>query len=386
MFTARVHLEDLAVDPQLLYDGNQRLSKFTYVQRILTLNKSAVLMLHNLEQFVLNAKEEHVDLVGGNKEALQAALQTLQRMLSAPVWTSAAGEDPRLLEMLQAKKKRFSSGSGCWLKVCWTTNTIAVYGINRAAAIECIDRMRVQLHEKRVSEKVREEQLKAQQPPPTSIGMEEFRDYVQQTTGCQVLLTRDAGGKIVISLSGTDAECMNAQHVVTQLLHQRPGSDFQVLPGPGPDSSQPRPAAPVAAKSTHPSPPAPLLDRKPPQASDDIFKVPKTPSPLQLHNLKSVTAPDRLSQQFRDSQPRDLQSQSLQSLQSLHSLDGSATPACMSDVHSQNDPVMDVAMKITSNAKKGDVKWFMDLLVQMAEHRVDPFNVVEIVEVHRNLL
>ena len=54
MFTARVHLEDLAVDPQLLYDGNQRLSKFTYVQRILTLNKSAVLMLHNLEQFVLS--------------------------------------------------------------------------------------------------------------------------------------------------------------------------------------------------------------------------------------------------------------------------------------------------------------------------------------------
>ena len=48
-----------------------------------------------------DAKEEHVDLVGGNKEALQAALQTLQRMLSAPVWTSAAGEDPRLLEMLQ---------------------------------------------------------------------------------------------------------------------------------------------------------------------------------------------------------------------------------------------------------------------------------------------
>ena len=53
MFTVRVLLQDLTVHPELLYDGNQRLSKFTYVQRLLTLNKSAVLMLHNLEQFVL---------------------------------------------------------------------------------------------------------------------------------------------------------------------------------------------------------------------------------------------------------------------------------------------------------------------------------------------
>ena len=58
----------------------------------------------------------------------------------------------------QAKKKRFSTGSGCWLKVCWTTNTISVYGINRAAAVECIDRMREQLKEKRAQEKVQEEQ------------------------------------------------------------------------------------------------------------------------------------------------------------------------------------------------------------------------------------
>ena len=40
-------------------------------------------------------------MFGSSKDALKAALQTIQRMLSAPVWTSQAGEDPRLLEMLQ---------------------------------------------------------------------------------------------------------------------------------------------------------------------------------------------------------------------------------------------------------------------------------------------
>ena len=53
MFTVRVQLEELPINPELLYDGNQRLSKFTYVQRILTLNKSAVQLLHHLDQFAL---------------------------------------------------------------------------------------------------------------------------------------------------------------------------------------------------------------------------------------------------------------------------------------------------------------------------------------------
>ena len=48
-----------------------------------------------------DAKTQHIEMVGHSKEVLQAALQTIQRMLSAPVWTSPTGEDPMLLEMLQ---------------------------------------------------------------------------------------------------------------------------------------------------------------------------------------------------------------------------------------------------------------------------------------------
>ena len=53
LFSARILLQDLAISAELLYDGNERLSQFTYVHRMLTLNKPALLMLHNLEQLVL---------------------------------------------------------------------------------------------------------------------------------------------------------------------------------------------------------------------------------------------------------------------------------------------------------------------------------------------
>ena len=62
-----------------------------------------------------------------------------------------------LRPFLQAKKKRFGTVSGCWLKVCRINNTISVYGINRAAAIEFIDGIREQVNEKRTQEKVQQQ-------------------------------------------------------------------------------------------------------------------------------------------------------------------------------------------------------------------------------------
>ena len=53
LFRARIVLEDLAVHPKLLCHGNENLSVVTYIQRMLTLNKSSLLMLHTLEQFVI---------------------------------------------------------------------------------------------------------------------------------------------------------------------------------------------------------------------------------------------------------------------------------------------------------------------------------------------
>ena len=46
-------------------------------------------------------KGQHLDIVGHSKEELQATLQTIQRMLTVPLWVSPAAEDPLLLEMLQ---------------------------------------------------------------------------------------------------------------------------------------------------------------------------------------------------------------------------------------------------------------------------------------------
>jgi hypothetical protein len=145
MFSVRISLNDLQVDPALLYSGS-RGAKYAHVQRLLILNKSALMLLHPLEQFGLEPTAEHIDMVG-SRETLQAALLDIRRVLSKPVWVSAP-EDPKLLEVLQAKKKRFSTVCKCWLKCDWTTNQVMVYGLNRPVAIEFIDRVRTMLAQK----------------------------------------------------------------------------------------------------------------------------------------------------------------------------------------------------------------------------------------------
>eukprot|EP00670_Eutreptiella_braarudii_P001530 CAMPEP_0174298928 /NCGR_PEP_ID=MMETSP0809-20121228/55187_1 /TAXON_ID=73025 ORGANISM="Eutreptiella gymnastica-like, Strain CCMP1594" /NCGR_SAMPLE_ID=MMETSP0809 /ASSEMBLY_ACC=CAM_ASM_000658 /LENGTH=404 /DNA_ID=CAMNT_0015403735 /DNA_START=30 /DNA_END=1244 /DNA_ORIENTATION=+ len=398
MFTVRVLLQDLTVHPELLYDGNQRLSKFTYVQRLLTLNKSAVLMLHNLEQFVLDAKAEHLDMFGSSKDALKAALQTIQRMLSAPVWTSQAGEDPRLLEMLQAKKKRFSTGSGCWLKVCWTTNTISVYGINRAAAVECIDRMREQLKEKRAQEKVQEEQqTSVAETDADAVGMMQLKDYVLQTTGCQVSMERDTNGKIVIQLAGSNNECQGAQHVLTQILNLANGrGGDSIVKVADPVASASSSASPIQPPMAPPSPSQRAANAfsPPPSRSSSALSLPEPSSVKPQQSTMSASCevlptpavkPSKVPPPLQIHLPMSSDRRS-QASQQCHSpgYDSCTTPStCMSDVLSQDDPVMDVATKVLTESS--NVDWICDLLRQMAEFRVDPLQVVELLQVQRDL-
>jgi hypothetical protein len=147
-------MDELDIDPALLYNGS-RGTKYTHVQRLLLLNKAALMLLHPLEQLDLDPIAEHVDMVG-TREAMASTLATIRRVVSQPLFTTAA-EDPKLLEVLQAKKKRFSTVCKCWLKCNFDTNEIMVYGLNRPIPMEFIDRVRTTLAEKLVKEKVQQE-------------------------------------------------------------------------------------------------------------------------------------------------------------------------------------------------------------------------------------
>ena len=52
MFTVRIWMDELDIDPALLYNGS-RGTKYTHVQRLLLLNKAALMLLHPLEQLDL---------------------------------------------------------------------------------------------------------------------------------------------------------------------------------------------------------------------------------------------------------------------------------------------------------------------------------------------
>jgi len=77
-------------------------------------------------------------MVGSSKQSLQDALQTIRTMLLEPVWSSPEDEPTGLLQKLQAKKKHFSNVTACWLKCCWTTSRISLYGINARRAMQLI--------------------------------------------------------------------------------------------------------------------------------------------------------------------------------------------------------------------------------------------------------
>ena len=395
MFSMRVHLEDMNIHPELLYDGTQRLSKFTYVQRLLTLNKSAVCMLHSLEQFVVDAKAEHLDMFGSSTGALKAALHTTQQMLSAPVWTSQAGEDPGLLEMFQTRKKKFSTSSGCWLKVCWDTHTVSVYGVNRAAAVECIDRMRQQLNEKRAQEKAREEQqASAAETDANAVRMTQLQDYVLQTTGCQVSVGRDTTGKIVIELAGSNNERQGAQQVLTQVLNPANGrGGGSIVSVADPVASAGSSASPIQPPMAPPSPSQRRANNAfsgPPSRSSLALSLPDPSSakPTASAGCEAPPAPaakpSKVPPPLQIHQPMSSEMRSQSSQQCLSpGYDSCTTPStCMSDVLSQDDPVMDVAMKVLTQTS--DVGWVCDVLRQMAEFRVDPLQVVELLQVERD--
>uniref|UniRef100_A0A7S4LAB3 Uncharacterized protein n=1 Tax=Eutreptiella gymnastica TaxID=73025 RepID=A0A7S4LAB3_9EUGL len=169
-------------------------------------------------------------------EVLHAAVQTVQRMLSGPLWTSGDAEDPGLLEILQAKKKRFSTVSGCWLKFDWVNNIISFYGLNRPVALDFIERARKQLANKKAQEKIQEEQ-QAQEKAKLErqaydLGVLRLKEYVHEKSGCQVIVQDDPSGRTVIQLSGTDAECQRAQQMIPQLLQNSSLSDDRQLAFP----------------------------------------------------------------------------------------------------------------------------------------------------------
>eukprot|EP00670_Eutreptiella_braarudii_P018129 CAMPEP_0174364722 /NCGR_PEP_ID=MMETSP0811_2-20130205/74130_1 /TAXON_ID=73025 ORGANISM="Eutreptiella gymnastica-like, Strain CCMP1594" /NCGR_SAMPLE_ID=MMETSP0811_2 /ASSEMBLY_ACC=CAM_ASM_000667 /LENGTH=88 /DNA_ID=CAMNT_0015504647 /DNA_START=38 /DNA_END=301 /DNA_ORIENTATION=+ len=86
MFVVRIWLDELEVDPVLLYSGN-RGAKYTHVQRLLILNKSSLMLLHPLDQLALEPTADYFDMTATSKEVMAAALTTIRKILSQPMWT-----------------------------------------------------------------------------------------------------------------------------------------------------------------------------------------------------------------------------------------------------------------------------------------------------------
>jgi hypothetical protein len=357
---------------------------------MLTLNKSSLLMLHTLEQFVIDPKGQHLDIVGHSKEELQATLQTIQRMLTVPLWVSPAAEDPLLLEMLQAKKKRFATVSGCWLNFDLATDTIAVFGINRAVALEFISNLRQQVAQQRAQEKMQQQQT-ASELEVIEMGIQRFKKHMWDTTRCEVSMQLDDDGTVVIGLSGTVNECMRGHQLLMQILPPSSASgphargDFdRMLSGPPTPKSVPRYTPKIIEVARRPnydrvfSPPlspAPKpsgIEVRFPMASPHTSPVPmcSTPtSPFRQASFQMSHAPV----QSPPSSPLHVQTNSLLSLNSAFSPSSKSHSVGYDDgFDTIPSSPLSGGVDATADASPKDLEWAVHLLERMHEAHVDP--------------
>eukprot|EP00906_Rhabdomonas_costata_P014882 RCo021352 len=211
------------IDRNILYrDFEQKSSPYTYVMKIVDLNRERLLAAYRLSSLFIDYEVGAFHVRGDSPELVAQAVQRVSTMLREPVFTLRVNPDfVVVLRILKDVKKDFSAATGCWLHFIWVSRTVACYGLDGQAASEyaqqviqavrrCAANPRLGYNGYLLREQSYDRKYKNL--------VKKFVDFVESKSGAKVAIKKDdvSGGLIVLQFYGQPASIDEACAVLSR--------------------------------------------------------------------------------------------------------------------------------------------------------------------------
>jgi hypothetical protein len=222
LFYDSVVFSDLqTIDKNILYrDFEQKASPFTYVMKIVDLNRERLQKQYGLKALFIDYESSAFHVRGPVRHLVTHAVQRVVGMLKEPVFTLRVNPDfVVVLRILKDVKKDFSSATGCWLHFIWVSRTVACYGMDGNTAseyvqhiIQCVRRCAANpltgYNGFFVTERQYDRKYKNL--------IKKHVDYLENKTGSKVAIKKDdvASGALVVQFYGHNNDIQEAYRVL----------------------------------------------------------------------------------------------------------------------------------------------------------------------------
>jgi len=211
------------IDEEIIYrDSTNMGSPYTYIIKILGLNKDRLCAMHRLFRLNFNSVAQTFQIQALEAQQVKDALHSIVIMLQQPVVSFCI--DPKeiiTMRILKNCKKEFSKETGCWLHFKWPSRVISVYGIEGAAASayvctllgelrSCIANEGVGRNGRQLMEHMFDRRYKTL--------IKKYVEYIETRSGAQLVILSDKteAGYMIVQFYGQKAKIAAALNVISE--------------------------------------------------------------------------------------------------------------------------------------------------------------------------
>eukprot|EP00906_Rhabdomonas_costata_P003311 RCo005063 len=216
------------VDKNIIYrDYEKKGSPYTYVVKILEINKDRLRAMFNLHAFHVDADSDSFHIQGENRHIVSQAVQRIVGILKEPVFTLKVNpEIVVVLRILKDVKKDFSVQTGCWLHFIWVSRTVSCYGLDSQSASDYVHHIIDGVRRCAMSPGGCNGYIVAEQAFERKYKnlIKKYVDYIESKSGSKLAVKKDdvAMGQVVVQFYGTPADITEAFRVIEADIMTRP--------------------------------------------------------------------------------------------------------------------------------------------------------------------